>query len=58
MLWLILMNCFLMIPSGSTHDQMLLGPDDKLEGEISEEGMNCWFNSFYANDLIINTSCQ
>ncbi len=32
-------NCFPMIPSGSTHDQMLLGPDDKLEGEVSEEGM-------------------
>ena len=32
-------NCFPMIPSGSTHDQMLLGPNDKLEGEISEEGM-------------------
>ena len=32
-------NCFPMIPSGATHDQMLLGPKDKLEGEISEEGM-------------------
>ncbi|MBS91662.1 MAG: hypothetical protein CMM95_01220 [Rickettsiales bacterium] len=32
-------NCFPMIPSGSTHNQMLLGPDDKVEGEISEEGM-------------------
>ncbi len=32
-------NCFPMIPSGSSHDQMLLGPNDKLEGEISEEGM-------------------
>ena len=32
-------NCFPMIPSGSTHNQMLLGPNDKLEGEISEEGM-------------------
>ena len=32
-------NCFPMIPSGSTHDQMLLGPNDKMEGEISEEGM-------------------
>ena len=32
-------NCFPMIPSGSTHDKMLLGPNDKLEGEISEEGM-------------------
>ena len=32
-------NCFPMIPSGSTHDKMLLGPNDKVEGEISEEGM-------------------
>ena len=32
-------NCFPMIPSGSTHDQMLLGPKDKVKGEISEEGM-------------------
>ena len=32
-------NCFPMIPSGSTHDQMLLGPDDELDGEVSEEGM-------------------
>ena len=32
-------NCFPMIPSGSTHNQMLLGPNDKVEGEISEEGM-------------------
>ena len=32
-------NCFPMIPSGSTHDQMLLGPEDKVDGEISEEGM-------------------
>ncbi len=32
-------NCFPMIPSGSTHNQMLLGPDDKVDGEISEDGM-------------------
>ena len=32
-------NCFPMIPSGSTHNQMLLGPIDKVEGEISEDGM-------------------
>ena len=32
-------NCFPMIPSGSTHNQMLLGPNDKIDGEISEEGM-------------------
>ena len=32
-------NCFPMIPSGSTHNQMLLGPNDKVDGEISEDGM-------------------
>ncbi len=32
-------NCFPMIPSGSTHNQMLLGPNDRVDGEISEEGM-------------------
>ncbi len=32
-------NCFPMIPSGSTHDQMLLGPDDKVDDAISEDGM-------------------
>ncbi len=32
-------NCFPMIPSGSTHNKMLLGPDDKVDGEISEDGM-------------------
>ncbi len=32
-------NCFPMIPSGSTHNQMLLGPNDKVDGDISEEGM-------------------
>jgi acetolactate synthase-1/2/3 large subunit len=32
-------NCFPMIPSGATHDQMLLGPNDKLEENISEDGM-------------------
>ena len=32
-------NCFPMIPSGSTHNQMLMGPNDKVDGEISEEGM-------------------
>ena len=30
-------NCFPMIPSGSTHNQMLLGPNDKVDGEVSEE---------------------
>ena len=32
-------NCFPMIPSGSTHNEMLLGPNDKLDGDVSEEGM-------------------
>ena len=32
-------NCFPMIPSGATHDQMLLGPEDKVEENISEDGM-------------------
>ena len=32
-------NCFPMIPSGSTHNQMLLGPNDKVDGDISEDGM-------------------
>ena len=38
-------NCFPMIPSGSTHNQMLLGPNDKVEGEISEDGMKLLFVS-------------
>ncbi len=32
-------NCFPMIPSGSTHDQMLLGPDDEVDGAVTEDGM-------------------
>ncbi len=32
-------NCFPMIPSGAAHYEMLLGPDDKAEKPISEEGM-------------------
>ena len=32
-------NCFPMIPSGATHDQMLLGPNDEFEDGISEDGM-------------------
>ncbi len=32
-------NCFPMIPSGSAHNEMLLGPEDKAEIPISEEGM-------------------
>jgi acetolactate synthase-1/2/3 large subunit len=32
-------NCFPMIPSGAAHNEMLLGPDDKAERPVSEEGM-------------------
>lgn len=32
-------NCFPMIPSGAAHHQMILGPDDKLAGPDSTEGM-------------------
>ena len=32
-------NCFPMIHSGATHDQMLLGPNDEFEDGISEDGM-------------------
>ncbi len=32
-------NCFPMIPSGAAHYEMLLGPDDKADHEVSEEGM-------------------
>jgi acetolactate synthase-1/2/3 large subunit len=32
-------NCFPMIPSGAAHNEMLLGPADKAEQPISEEGM-------------------
>jgi acetolactate synthase-1/2/3 large subunit len=32
-------NCFPMIPSGAAHNEMLLGPGDKAEKPISEEGM-------------------
>ena len=32
-------NCYPMIPSGAAHNEMLLGPDDKAEKPISEEGM-------------------
>jgi acetolactate synthase-1/2/3 large subunit len=32
-------NCFPMIPSGAAHHEMLLGPEDKAERPISEEGM-------------------
>ena len=28
-----------MIPSGSAHNEMLLGPEDKAETPVSEEGM-------------------
>ena len=32
-------NCFPMIPSGATHDQMLLSQDDEIEDNVSEDGM-------------------
>ncbi|MAH85065.1 MAG: acetolactate synthase 3 large subunit [Rhodospirillaceae bacterium TMED8] len=32
-------NCFPMIPSGAAHNEMLLGPNDKAEKPVSEEGM-------------------
>lgn len=32
-------NCFPMIPSGAAHNEMLLGPNDKAEKQISEQGM-------------------
>ncbi len=32
-------NCFPMIPSGAAHNEMLLGPDDKADTPVSEEGM-------------------
>ncbi len=32
-------NCFPMIPSGAAHNEMLLGPADKAEKAVSEEGM-------------------
>ena len=32
-------NCFPMIPSGAAHNEMLMGPNDKAEKPISEEGM-------------------
>jgi acetolactate synthase-1/2/3 large subunit len=32
-------NCFPMIPSGAAHNEMLLGPGDKAEQPVSEEGM-------------------
>ncbi|MFO1128147.1 MAG: acetolactate synthase 3 large subunit [Rhodospirillales bacterium] len=32
-------NCFPMIPSGAAHNEMLLGPADKAEKPVSEDGM-------------------
>jgi len=32
-------NCFPMISSGAAHNEMLLGPEDKAEKPVSEEGM-------------------
>jgi len=34
-----LANCFPMIPSGAAHNEMLLGPSDKAQQPVSEEGM-------------------
>jgi acetolactate synthase-1/2/3 large subunit len=32
-------NCFPMIPSGAAHNEMLMGPSDKAEQPVSEDGM-------------------
>ena len=32
-------NCFPMIPSGAAHNEILLGPGDELERQVSEDGM-------------------
>jgi len=32
-------NCFPMIPSGSAHNEMLLGPEDEADNPVNEEGM-------------------
>src|SRR5438046_10201021 len=32
-------NCFPMIPAGAAHNEMLLGPADKAQQPVSEEGM-------------------
>jgi acetolactate synthase-1/2/3 large subunit len=32
-------NCFPMIPSGAAHNEMLMGPEDKAEQPVSEQGM-------------------
>jgi acetolactate synthase I/II/III large subunit len=32
-------NCFPMIPSGAAHNEMILGPDDKTDNEISGAGL-------------------
>lgn len=32
-------NCFPMIPSGAAHNEMLMGPQDKADQPISEDGM-------------------
>ena len=31
-------NCFPMIPSGKAHNQMILGPNDKVENKITGKG--------------------
>jgi acetolactate synthase-1/2/3 large subunit len=32
-------NCYPMIPSGAAHNEILLGPDDKADAPVSEDGM-------------------
>ncbi len=32
-------NCFPMIPAGAAHNEMLLGPDDRAQTPVSEDGM-------------------
>ena len=32
-------NCFPMIPSGAAHNEMLLGPEDRRESSVSDDGM-------------------
>jgi len=32
-------NCFPMIPSGATHDQMLLSSEDECDSDVAEDGM-------------------
>ena len=32
-------SCFPMIPAGSAHNKMLLGPEDKAEKPVTEDSM-------------------